>query len=232
MACISIAGAWVSHINALAAGGQLDAATLVNTAVAMVNALETASKAAGDAQTRGLMPVDAALGSCLAGVGPGGQADTAPTSPHGICTHGGWWRLCRPLLARLRLLLLLPCQAVSLSGCPPSPVQRDPMPISLPPSLCAGGEMPHPQAAVIYVLRCAIINALPEGGQRRLLEALAAQAAGSIAVPVAVVCLEGGWAWRSPGGGGSCAAGSRVLGGWVGLEESPGGGGGVVKLGA
>ena len=51
--------------------------------------------------------------------------------------------------------------------------------------------MPHPQAAAIYVLRSAIVGALPETGQRRLLEALAAQVSGSIAVPVAVVGLEG-----------------------------------------
>lgn len=51
--------------------------------------------------------------------------------------------------------------------------------------------MPHAQAAAIYVLRSALMAALPEGGQRQLLEALAKLTAGSIAVPVAVVALDG-----------------------------------------
>ena len=54
-----------------------------------------------------------------------------------------------------------------------------------------GGEMPHAQACVAYVLRAAVIRQLPEQAQRRLLERLVAVAAGGIAPPLLVAALDG-----------------------------------------
>lgn len=51
--------------------------------------------------------------------------------------------------------------------------------------------MPHAQACAAYILRVGVIRQLPEAGQRKLLERLAAAAAGGIAPPLVVAALEG-----------------------------------------
>lgn len=67
LVCTSIASAWVAHIRSLQSRRQLDTAGLVSLAVALVGALEAATRAGGEARDRGLLPVDSNLGACLAG---------------------------------------------------------------------------------------------------------------------------------------------------------------------
>lgn len=55
----------------------------------------------------------------------------------------------------------------------------------------SGGEMPHAQACVVYILRVAVIRQLPEPHQRKLLDRLVAVAAGGIAPPLVIAALEG-----------------------------------------
>jgi hypothetical protein len=54
----------------------------------------------------------------------------------------------------------------------------------------AGGEMPHVQACMIYVLRVGAIEQLSETGQRKLLDKLAALGARTAAPPVSIAALE------------------------------------------
>jgi hypothetical protein len=50
--------------------------------------------------------------------------------------------------------------------------------------------MPHAQACMVHVLRVGAIEQLPEAGQRKLLERLAALAARTAAPPVSIAALE------------------------------------------
>lgn len=55
----------------------------------------------------------------------------------------------------------------------------------------AGGELPHAQACVLYLLRSVLVPALPERSQRALLTKLTGAAAGAVAPPLVVCALEG-----------------------------------------
>lgn len=57
--------------------------------------------------------------------------------------------------------------------------------------VCTGGELPHAQACVIYILRVAAIAQLSEAGQRKLLDKLTVAASTTIAVPQIIASLEG-----------------------------------------
>jgi hypothetical protein len=59
------------------------------------------------------------------------------------------------------------------------------------PTKNAGGEMPHAQACVMYILRAGVIRQLPEPSQRELLDRLVGVAAGGVAPPLVIAALEG-----------------------------------------